>query len=122
MGSDVVVIAIVLTLVFWETLGSSRQGFAYSLLQLLRGGHVYSAVDPAAPIVSTSTFSPSDGDPLKGVAVLMGTGTNAGIVSSGDAVAAFSDACPVYTKRWLTADAAIALGIALIQVPLIGML
>jgi len=118
MGSDVVVIAIVLALVFWETLGSSRQGFAYSLLQLLHGGH-------AAPIdadVSTATTSPSDGDRLKGIAVLMGTGTNVGDVTSGGAVAAFSDACPVYTKRWLTADAAIALGIALIQVPLIGML
>lgn len=120
MGSDSFVIVIVLVLLFWETLGSSRQGCAYSLLQLLRSAGADSAALPLTDIFASKISS--DGDRPKSVAVCMRSGAKVGSVASGDSVAASSDACPVYSKRWLAADFAIVLGIALIQVPLIGML
>ena len=131
LASDILVLIIVLTLLFRETLRGDRQGCAWALVfaSRQRRNAAAAAHVTQSDSVSVATTVPierdlgldykREGDPDAGKARV--TDADASQVPASP-VSAYTEAIPTYSRRWMAADAVIALAVILLLLALVSSL
>ncbi len=124
--SDVIVCVVTLTLLTWEARGANRQGCAYPLIRCFIGArtaggtasHASQSEDAEVAFIEGGV----GGDDVHCKPSRQDTSSNLPSSVFREIPSQLHEVLPVYSKRWLLADGAIALAVALTQVWLIGRL